>query len=91
MSGTTTYTKPPRSGAPSEAQIEVAARRLGLSAEEAAAACAPVEAIEGAWFFFRPGRGGARLLVTSDLQTLGATSAISPEQHVRDFLAGMRS
>lgn len=77
---------------PTTAMVKVAARRLNITEGQALASCVEAPGLPGAFFFSATtGRGGGRLLVTPDLETLAAASGISPARHVAAFQEGMRS
>lgn len=77
---------------PTAAMIALAVERLGTNEETARLTCHPAPGIEDACIFSdSTGRGARRLLVTRDLETLGAASGISPERHVAAFQSGLRS
>lgn len=77
---------------PTAAMIALAAERLSITEEQARAACCDAPGLPTACFFTAgTGRGAGRLLVTRDLETLAASSAISPAQHVAAFQQGVRS
>lgn len=77
---------------PTPEMIALAAERLHMTLDEARAACSDAPGMPDACLFTAgTGRGAGRLLVTRDLETLAAVSAISPAQQVAAFQDGMRS
>lgn len=76
---------------PNDSMIDLAATMLGISRDVALSAAKPVASIAGAFFFTRGTRGGGRLLVSENLETLFAASSVSPQEQVDAFLRGRRS
>lgn len=76
---------------PNDEMVNLAAARLGVSKDAAQSGAKPVAAIEGAFFFTRGTRGGGRLLVSENLETLFASSGIPPQEQVDAFMRGRRS
>ncbi|MGY1846793.1 hypothetical protein [Blastococcus sp. SYSU DS1021] len=68
----------------------VAARYLGLSAEDAAAHSRRLEDVDG-YYFWQPVRGGGALIVSADGSLLFANSSVPFDRHKEAFLAGRRT
>lgn len=70
--------------------ISIAAERLGVSEDVAKEYNKPVPEING-WSFWTPGRGGSRILINADGETLAAGSGLLFEKHVELFVSGRRN
>lgn len=70
--------------------VEIAANALHISSEEARKNCKKIDSID-AYYFWKPVRGGAAIIVDSNGEKLGATSSVSFDRHLRAFLSGKRN
>lgn len=70
--------------------LDLAAKLLKISTEEAEAHCKKIEEAD-AFYFWKPVRGGTSVIIGSDGQWLGAVSSVSFKRHLADYLAGKRS
>ena len=67
--------------------IEIAARTMKISAEEAQKHYKEIPEI-GGYYFWNPIRGGISVIVNTDGERLGATSSVSFEKHLKAFNEG---
>ena len=70
--------------------IKLAAEAMRVSEDVAAEHYKDVPEING-WCFWRPVRGGIRVLINSEGERLAASSGLSFQKHVDAFLAGKRN
>ena len=70
--------------------IEMSAPILGMSEQDVRAHCKLVPEIDG-YYAWNPIRGGRAILVAKNGSCLVATSSVSFERHLADFLAGRRN
>ena len=77
---------------PTNEMIALAANRLGIDRTTAGASWSDAPGLDDACIFTDgSGRGARQLLVTCGLETLSATSGVSPARLVDTFHSGMRS
>ena len=77
---------------PTDEMITLAAGRLSVDRATAGASWSDAPGLDDACIFTDGGGRGARqLLVTRELETLGATSGVSPARLVDMFRSGLRS
>lgn len=73
-----------------ERVIQIAAETMKTDIETATTNCKKISEID-AWYFWNPIRGGISVIVASNYEKLGATSAVSYDKHLRAFLDGKRN
>ena len=70
--------------------IEIAAKVMKVSVDEASKHCKKIENLD-AYYFWNPVRGGIAVIVNSMGEKLGATSSVSFQKHLKAFLDGRRN
>lgn len=70
--------------------IEIAAQVMKVPVEEAEKHCKSIPDTD-AYYFWNPARGGIAVIVAKNGEKLGATSSVSYERHVKEFLNGRRN
>ena len=70
--------------------IDLAAKILKTSAEDAEKHCKEAPEI-GGWYFWTPVRGGISVLINAAGEKLAATSGVGYEQHLKAFKEGRRN
>lgn len=70
--------------------VEIAAKALKISTEEALKHSKKIQDVD-AYYFWKPVRGGGAVIVATNGEKLGATSAVSFDRHLNAFMAGKRN
>ncbi len=73
-----------------ERLVAMAAEVLALRVDEVRSYCKEVPEIDG-FYVWNPLRGGRSMLVAKNGERLVATSAVSYQRHLNDYLAGRRN
>lgn len=75
---------------PSDNIIKLAAATIKISEETAKNNMVEVPEIDG-FYFWNPIRGGNSVMIDKNGEKLGATSSVSFERHLQEFLKGRRN
>ena len=70
--------------------IELAAKAMKVTEEMASKHYKKIDDLD-AYYFWNPERGGIAVIINSNGEKLGATSAVSFEKHKKAFLEGKRN
>lgn len=70
--------------------VEIAARVMKVSVDKAEKHCKKLEEHD-AYYFWNPIRGGIAVIINSAGEKLGATSSVSFDRHLQEFLKGRRN
>lgn len=70
--------------------LEIAAKTMKVSVEEAEKHCRKIEEIN-AYYFWNPVRGGIAVIVNEAGERLGAASGVNFEKHLKAFIDGKRN
>lgn len=71
-------------------KIELAATLLGWTAKQAAECCKEKPEIN-ALYFFDKAKGGIAMLMAADGSVLFANSSVTPDEHKKAFINGVRT
>ena len=70
--------------------IEIAAKVMKVTPDEAKRYYKKIEGID-AYYFWQPVRGGSAVIIDSNGEKLGASSAVNFNKHLEEFKKGRRN